>query len=213
MVALALLAFDLALPTEVSGPTSLFAPDNEETLVRRLFEKAVLGFARVELEPPGWTVLGGVPLHSQVSSKSEGIDAILPRMVTDIVLEAPTGDRRLIVDTKFTSIFEDGRFGGVGLKSHYLYQIYAYLKSQEGLGGIGGKTDGLLLHPAVDADVNETAVIQGHSITFATVNLGTSTGAIRSELRELFRDWGSKRSVHGMEQPARSWVDQLNATA
>jgi hypothetical protein len=39
------------LPTEESGPTALVAPDREETWVRRLFEKAVLGFAQVELEP------------------------------------------------------------------------------------------------------------------------------------------------------------------
>jgi 5-methylcytosine-specific restriction enzyme subunit McrC len=189
MVALALLAFDLALPTEVSGPASLFAPDKEEAWVRRLFEKAVLGFARVELEPLGWTVQGGVQLHWQVSSKSDGIAAILPRMVTDIILEAPTGGRRLIVDTKFTSIFGVGRFGGTGLKSNYIYQIYAYLRSQECLGQIGERTDGLLLHPAIDADVHENVVIQGHSITFATVNLSKTTASVRAELLGLFLEW------------------------
>jgi len=55
MLALAQLAFDLALPTQDSGPTALVAPDREDAWVRRLFEKAVLGFARVELEPLGWS--------------------------------------------------------------------------------------------------------------------------------------------------------------
>ena len=45
MVALAQLAFELALPTEESGPTALVTPEREETWVRRLFEKAVVGFA------------------------------------------------------------------------------------------------------------------------------------------------------------------------
>ena len=55
---------------------------------------------------------------------SDGIAAILPRMVTDIILEPLDGERRLVVDTKF--ILGTGRFGGTGLKSDYLYQMYAY---------------------------------------------------------------------------------------
>jgi 5-methylcytosine-specific restriction enzyme subunit McrC len=120
MVALARLAFDLALPTEDAGTTPLVAPDREEAWVRRLFEKAILGFARVDLEPLGWSVRGGIPLEWQFSSASTGLAAILPRMVTDIVLDAPNADR-LVIDTKFTSILGTGRFGDASLKSGYLY--------------------------------------------------------------------------------------------
>jgi len=93
MVALSRLAFDLALPTEESGSIALARPDREEVWIRRLFEKAVLGFARVELEPLGWSVRGSIPLQWPVSSASVGLSAILPRMVTDIVL-----DPRVTVD-------------------------------------------------------------------------------------------------------------------
>jgi 5-methylcytosine-specific restriction enzyme subunit McrC len=89
MVALARLAFDLALPTEDAGTTPLVAPDREEAWVRRLFERAILGFAHVDLEPLGWSVRGGIPLNWQFSSASTGLAAILPCMVTDIVLDAP----------------------------------------------------------------------------------------------------------------------------
>jgi 5-methylcytosine-specific restriction enzyme subunit McrC len=188
MVALALPAFDLALPTEESGPTALVAPEREETWVRQLFEKAVLGFAQVGLEPLGWGVQGSIPLHWQVSSSSGGITAILPRMVTDIILDPPNGRRRVIVDTKFSSILGTRRFGGASLKSHYLYQIYqmyAYVRSQEGLRARSDETAGLLLHPAIEATLYEEAVIQGHSITFATVNLASSAAAIRKDLRRI----------------------------
>jgi 5-methylcytosine-specific restriction enzyme subunit McrC len=185
MVALALLAFDLALPTEESGPTALVAPEREETWVRQLFEKAVLGFAEVELEPLGWGVHGSIPLHWQVSSASAGINAILPRMVTDIVLDPPNRRQRVIVDTKFSSILGTRRFGGASLKSHYLYQMYAYVKSQEGLGAQADGTAGLFLHPAIDTALYEHAVIQGHSITFATVDLAGSATAIRKDLRRI----------------------------
>ncbi|MGD1073005.1 MAG: 5-methylcytosine-specific restriction endonuclease system specificity protein McrC [Bryobacteraceae bacterium] len=183
MVALARLAFDLALPTEESGPSALTNPDREEVWVRHLFEKAVLGFARVELEPFGWTVRGSIPLGWQVSSKSEGVAAILPAMQTDIVLDPPRGGQRIVIDTKFTSILASGRFGDLKLKSGYLYQMYAYVRSQEGLDAGWDTAAGLFIHPAVDRSIHEHVVIQNHPITFATVDLSGTAAAIRTRLR------------------------------
>jgi 5-methylcytosine-specific restriction enzyme subunit McrC len=185
MVALAQLAFELALPTEESGPTALVAPDREETWVRRLFERAVLGFARVELEPRGWRVRGGVPLHWQISSASKKIPDILPRMVIDILLDPPNGGHRVIVDTKFSSILGSRRFGGASLKSGYLYQMYAYVRSQENLDPRSDDASGLFLHPAIEVTLYEHAVIQKHSFTFATVDLASSAVAIRRDLRRI----------------------------
>jgi 5-methylcytosine-specific restriction enzyme subunit McrC len=187
MIALARLAFDLALPTEDSGPTALFAPDREDVWVRRLFEKAVLGFARVELEPLGWSVRGSVPLHWQVSSTSAGLAVILPCMVTDIVLDPPDQGRRVVIDTKFSSVLAKSRFGDASLKSGYLYQMYTYIRSQEGRAPSWDGAAGLFLHPAIDEALHEHVVIQNHPITFATVDLSGSTSAVRNELRELLR--------------------------
>src|ERR1035438_2851883 len=160
MVALARLAFDLALPTEDPGATALVAPDREEVWVRRLYEKAVLGFARVELEPLGWTVRGGIHLNWQVSSAAEGLAAILPRMETDIVLDPPNAGRRMVIDTKFASILASGRFRDAVLKSGYLYQLYAYLRTQEGLAPQWEGAEGLLLHPAIGEPLHEHVVIR-----------------------------------------------------
>jgi 5-methylcytosine-specific restriction enzyme subunit McrC len=187
MIALAQLAFELALPTEVAGRTAFVTPEREEAWVRRLFEKAVLGFARVELEPVGWSVRGGAPLNWQASFMSAGVKAILPRMVTDIILDSPNG-RRIVVDTKFSSILQSNRFGGASLKSGYLYQMYAYLRSQEGIGLTSHDTAGLFLHPALKEAVYERVMIQGHSITFATVDLGGAAAAVRKELRWILNN-------------------------
>ncbi len=186
MVALARLTFDLALPTEIAGSTSFVAPDREEVWVRRLFEKAVLGFAHVELEPLGWSVRGSIPLDWQVSFGSDGLAAILPRMVTDIVLDPPGASRRMVVDTKFTSILTTNRFFDARLKSGYLYQMYAYLRSQEGRDLRWDGAAGLFLHPAVNASLRERVVIQNHSISFATVDLSGEAAAVRNELRSHF---------------------------
>ena len=106
-------------------------------------------------------------------------------MVTDIVLEPPDQGRRVVIDTKFSSILASRRFGDAGLKSGYLYQMYAYTRSQEGRDNRWDGAAGLFLHPAIDSKLHERVVIQNHPITFATVDLSRSTAAIRSELLEI----------------------------
>lgn len=127
-----------------------------------------------------------IPLDWQVSSGSDGLATILPRMVTDIVLDPPGAGRRVVVDTKFTSILTTNRFFDARLKSGYLYQMYAYLRSQEGRDIRWDGAAGMFLHPAIFASVRERAVIQNHSITFATIDLSGEATAIRSELRSHF---------------------------
>jgi 5-methylcytosine-specific restriction enzyme subunit McrC len=185
MIALARLAFDLALPTEDSGSSALSNPDREEIWLRHLFEKAILGFARVELEPLGWSVRGSISLDWQIAWPSKGLAAILPAMKTDIMLDPPEGGRRLVVDTKFASILASGRFGDLKLKSGYLYQMYAYVRSQEGRDARWDAAAGLFLHPAVDGSIHEHVVIQNHPITFATIDLSGPAAGVRSELRGI----------------------------
>lgn len=118
-----------------------------------------------------WFVRGGVPLDWQVSSASKGLRAILLRMVTDIVLDDPQEGRRVVIDTKFSSILASERFRDAGLKSGYLYQMYAYLRLQEGLDSHWDRPSGLFLHPAIDVELHENVIIQNHSVTFASVDL------------------------------------------
>jgi 5-methylcytosine-specific restriction enzyme subunit McrC len=92
-----------------------------------------------------------------------------------------------VIDTKFTSILASGRFRDASLKSGYLYQMYAYLRSQEGCDPRWDQAAGLLLHPAIDASLHERVVIQSHPISFATVDLTCSPTVIRDELRGLLR--------------------------
>jgi 5-methylcytosine-specific restriction enzyme subunit McrC len=91
----------------------------------------------------------------------------------------------VVIDTKFTSILATGHFRDASLKSGYLYQIYAYLRSQEGRDPRWDDAAGLFLHPAIDASLYERVVIQNHPITFATVDLSCSPIVIRKELRSL----------------------------
>ncbi|WP_442808232.1 5-methylcytosine-specific restriction endonuclease system specificity protein McrC [Trinickia soli] len=190
MVELAKLAFDLALPTEEAGLTSLVSPERGDTWVRHLFEKAVLGFARVELQPIGWRIRGGAHMDWQTSAASDGIADILPGMITDIIIDDLAVGRRLVIDTKFASVLGTSRFGSARLKSPYIYQMYTYLRSQEGLDPLWDGASGLFLHPAVDIRIRESVTIQGHAIAFATVNLAAEARTIRAELRDILSGTG-----------------------
>lgn len=185
MVAAARLALQLALPTEEVGDQRLFRPEREETWVRRLFERAVGGIYEAVLRPKGWDVSSGVKLDWQIGRKTTGIDALLPSMKTDIILDAPDG-RRLVVDTKFTSIVTKGWHKEESLKSGYLYQMYAYVRSQvDEKDGRSARAGGLLLHPAIQEQVDECVEIQEHPIRFATVDLAGEPRAIRDRVIAL----------------------------
>ncbi len=189
MLASARLAFDLALPTEEPGASHLATPDRDEAWARRLFERAVGGFYEVVLSPQGWRVSPGRRFHWQVETKSPGIDTVLPSMQTDIVLERPataSGPRRIVIDTKFTSILKPGRHRGQTLESGYIYQMYAYLRSQERDADPASlDSSGVLLHPSVVEDFNEYALVQGHEIRFATVDLAADSREIRRQLLRI----------------------------
>ena len=186
MVAAARLAFDLTLPNEGQGTTELTSPYREITWLRRLFEKAVAGFYAVVLSSSGWRVNHGKTIHWPQYNPTPGIGSILPSMKTDIVLEHPGLGRRIVVDTKFTAVLTPGQYGGESLRSEYIYQIYAYLRSQERDNDpLSASTSGLLLHPSVGEMVDESVVIQGHPIRFATVDLAGLASKIRCQLLAL----------------------------
>ena len=192
MLAAARLAFDLTLPTEDVGASHLASPDRDEVWARRLFERAVGGFYAVVLSHQGWQVSPGKWIQWPVEQGSSSISDVLPSMQTDIVLERQTSDEqhcgpgRIVIDTKFTSILKSGQYGNQRLSSEYIYQMYAYLRSQErGDDPMSLDSVGVLLHPAIDSSVDESAMIQGHEIRFATVDLAADTSTIRHQLKRI----------------------------
>jgi len=184
MVSVAQLAFNLALPTESAGAKNLSLPDREITWIRKLYEKGLAGFYDVVLSGKGWRVDAGKTIGWLIENKSPGIDKILPSMRTDIVLNH--SERRIVIDTKFNSVVTRGWYREETLRSGYIYQIYAYLRSQEGNGDpLTANATGLLLHPSVGDMVNESVVIQNHEIRFATVDLGATAKEIREQLLQV----------------------------
>lgn len=107
-------------------------------------------------------------------------------MTSDIILDHNGQDRRVVIDTKFTSVFGTSQHPEAVPKSGYIYQLYTYLRSQERQDDARSLTaTGMFIHPSVDGELDEMVRIQGHDIRFATVDLMLPTAVIIERLRAL----------------------------
>ncbi|WP_367104235.1 5-methylcytosine-specific restriction endonuclease system specificity protein McrC [uncultured Psychrobacter sp.] len=194
MVTAAHLAFNLALPTESKGIRQLLSTERDNLpWLRKLFEKGVAGFYSTVLSNRCYRVSAGRMLKWQIRDKSSGMDKILPSMKTDIIIDNTDLGYRIVIDTKFNSVVTSGWYRDETLRSGYLYQMYAYLRSQEGSDDpLNENAGGLFIHPSIGKDVNEYVVIDNHKIQFATVNLEATASDIRNRLLYIIESAGIK---------------------
>ena len=181
MLAAAQLALNLHIPTEQAGRALLPIADRRERRGWKLYEDAVAGFYKVVLTEHGWGVRAQSGITWPMENPTPGLSAMMPGMTRDIVLER--GNQRIVIDTKFSEIVSVGQYGNTSLKSGNIYQLYAYLRSQENAADpLSLNCAGVLLYPSLGVDYDESATIQGHRIRFATVDLAAETETIRKQL-------------------------------
>ncbi len=186
MVALAGMVFDAVIPTQAAAGVVGAIPFEEERLIRRLFERAVGNALRFELGGLGWTVKQGRRIQWPCHDLTQGMAAILPGMQTDIELNHVGQGRRVVIDTKFTRVFSRSDYREVLLKSGYLYQMYAYLRTQEDLHDHASLcSEGILLHPQVGTAVDESMIVQGHTMRAKTIDLTASPVEFENQLRTI----------------------------
>jgi 5-methylcytosine-specific restriction enzyme subunit McrC len=175
----------LEMPSDRPGPTALPALLHEEILHHRLFERFVLNFYRLHL-------------RDRFQASSEMLawpDAFgcrfVPAMRTDITLRSRRPPpRRIVIETKFSAAaLAASPFGEEAFKPANLYQLYAYLRSQEEASEAHRTASGILLYPAVDLHLDEHMLVQGHRIRVATVDLGAPWPAIEKRLLDIALDW------------------------
>ncbi len=182
VIRLARLFRELQVPSERAGGVSIRALERRPEWLRALFERAMFGLLRHTLEPDGWRVRHGLSLRWPLDGSTEGATRILPGMRTDIVIDDPQRTHRAIIDTKFNAITHAGHHGREALRSGYLYQIYAYVRSQESADDPASMiASGVLLHPCVGEDVDESVWMQGHRFRFATVDLAGDVATMRAQ--------------------------------
>lgn len=165
------------MPTEKEGRHSLPGLDRQHMIEHKVFERFVANFYKLHL--PGWKIKAQTPLdwHADIMS------SFMPGMMPDVVLYEMGTGRKLVLDTKYTGqSLVTNRWGVSVFDSSHVYQIYAYLRSQERLSESDRDACGVLLYPAVSSNLDECVVVQGHSIHFKTIDLSLSWQEIESRL-------------------------------
>ena len=187
LVSLANAVFNVILPTEESGTRSLLAAQREVTDFPSLFEIAIGNFYGAELPAEdGWRVFRSKRHEWPIASGSSNIKTYVPTMETDIVIENAQLQHRIVIDTKFKQILTRSRFGKFRFRRDDIFQLYAYLRSQEKLSDpMSMSADGILLYPSNGLQIDETGLIQGHSMRFVTVDLDSRSSDVVNQLRSI----------------------------
>ena len=102
-------------------------------------------------------------------------------MKPDLVLQERSSSRLIILDTKFTAhSFLENQWGKEIFDSAHLYQLYAYLKSQEHLSDAHRTAMGILLYPVIDESFSERIELQDHIMRAAASPLLKLRAALRT---------------------------------
>ena len=183
MLAVCDLIVQRQLPAESGSRTAVVpALDRERLVLYNIYERFVANFYHRHLTD--WEVSAQKRLEWHASEASEH----LPLMIPDLVLrETRQGSNRLLVlDTKFTAgPLVENRWGKPIYDSAHLYQLYAYLKSQENVSETHRTAVGILLYPALQQMPSEKIQLQDHVIRIETVNLAAPWQEVERQLLEL----------------------------
>jgi 5-methylcytosine-specific restriction enzyme subunit McrC len=178
-LAICTIIHQLGMPTEEPGDKSLVRLLKDEKSFHVLFERFVRNFYRMRLN--------GFAVNREILSWHDELQcAYVPGMRTDISISKTTAPfRRIVVDTKYSIQTLSSNFGAEKFKAPDLYQIYAYLRTQEHISSVHKCAEGILLYPTITYDVDATMSVQGHRIRVATVNLSEHWKKIESRLLAL----------------------------
>jgi 5-methylcytosine-specific restriction enzyme subunit McrC len=173
------LIYQLRMPQEDSGDASLMELIRNEKGLPKLFEQFVRNFYRYRIGDE-------YEVSSEILTWPQTDSDLVPQMITDISIKSKRDPKKiLIIDTKFHQSTLTEHFTTQRIKSDNLYQIYAYLRTQEHKGPAYKEAKGILLYPTVGYEVYECIHMQGHEIKVVTLNLSEPWEQIESRLLEL----------------------------
>ena len=165
------------MPTEDEGDYTLPGLDRSKITFYKVFERFVANFYKIQLQ--GWIVKPQKTLHWHADVSS----SYMPVMAADLILHEPKTCNTIVLDTKYTAkSLLPNQWGTSVLNSSHIYQIYAYLRSQEHLSISDRNASGILLYPTAATELDEFVSLQGHQIHFRTVNLSLPWQQIEDRL-------------------------------
>ncbi len=112
-----------------------------------VFERFVANFCKLRLTAKGWDVSAQSTLRWNETGPERVGDVRLPTMRPDIVLRRDGDTENIVViDTKWYSSVASEHYGNLTVHSANLYQMYAYLASQDHESDAHRKATGILLY-------------------------------------------------------------------
>jgi 5-methylcytosine-specific restriction enzyme subunit McrC len=182
MLAICELILRRSMPTQIAGTSTSTLLDDEEMTRHRIFEKFVANFCELYLS--SWVVRRQVRWQWRSATAHD----LLPALIPDLYLEHRHSDRTIVLDTKFTPhSIVTGQFGNRTFNRDHLFQIYAYLRSQESHFARMSNAVGLLLYPTASEALSESVHIDGHEVRWESINLNAPWPDIERRLLELFQ--------------------------
>lgn len=169
------------MPGDAEGYTRALVPliDRELLVLYRVYERFVANFYRLHLKD--WEVNAQKRLEWHAAEPNER----LPLMIPDIVLQERSTGRMIVLDTKFTArSLAENQWGKLLFDPSHLYQLYAYLKSQEHVSEAHRTAAGILLYPAVNNRFSERVKLQDQVIRIESVDLAVPWQEIEGQLLE-----------------------------
>jgi 5-methylcytosine-specific restriction enzyme subunit McrC len=156
------------------------ALDRDALVLHNVYERFVANFYRIHLA--GWNVTAQKRLEWHAKKTNEH----LPFMIPDLVLQEKSSGQFIVLDTKFTahSLIEN-QWGKPVFDSSHLYQLYAYLKSQEHVSEAHRSASGILLYPAIQTRFSDRIDLQDHTMRIECIVLTAPWQEIESDLIEL----------------------------
>ena len=180
MLAICDLIVQRTMPGEAERKALVPVLDHELLVLYKIYERFVANFYRFHLKD--WDVNAQKRLDWHARENNEH----LPLMIPDLILQEQTSGRMLILDTKFTAYsLVENQWGKPIYDSSHLYQVYAYLKSQEHLSEAHRAAVGILLYPAVGHRFSEKVKLRDHTIRIESVDLAAPWQEIERQLLEI----------------------------
>lgn len=170
------------MPASSGGRSASIVPeiDREALVLHNIYERFVANFYRIHLK--GWDVAAQKRLDWHAKERSEH----LPFMVPDLVLQEKSSGQLIVLDTKFTAhSLVENQWGKPVFDSSHLYQLYAYLSSQEHLSEQYRTATGILLYPAIQSRLSERIELQDHVMRIESIDLARPWQEIEGHLLDL----------------------------
>lgn len=197
MLAICEFLLEEAVPTEAQGEHVSLNLERNEGMLHRIFEKFVAMFYRYHL--PDWRPRR----HLKLTWPAAETSSRLPIMEPDLTLRSPQTKKRIVLDTKFTakSLTAAHRSETERYDAVHLYQMYAYLRTQE-LPAVTEPAAGILLYPTVGDNISDIHHIQGHELHISTVDLAAQWQEIEHQLLNLVTqaDGGAATATSGQHE-------------